>query len=101
MAPALLEYNYNVLMSLDQNAILVTAGDNDTYPIWLLQNARGIRPDVTVINSSLITVPEYRRRLMKEQNIAGDASLLDWERFAETELEEVPARLSQLSGLWR
>jgi hypothetical protein len=84
MAPALLEYNYNVLMSLDQNAILVTAGDNDTYPVWLLQNARGIRPDVTVINSSLITVPEYRRRLMKEQNIAGDASLLDWERFAET-----------------
>jgi hypothetical protein len=81
MAPALLEYNYNVLMSLDQNAILVTAGDNDTYPIWLLQHARGVRPDVTVVNGGLIASPDYRARMMKEHNIKGDSTLLHWEKI--------------------
>ena len=78
--PALLRYNYNVLMSLEKNAVLVTAGDNDTYPIWLLQYACAIRPDVTVLNTGLISEPGYRARLMKRSNIAGDGSLLDREK---------------------
>jgi hypothetical protein len=53
LAQGLLEYNYNVLMSLDANAILITHGDNDTYPALLLQDVFQIRDDVTVLNISL------------------------------------------------
>lgn len=41
---------YNMLVSLDTNAILMTNGDNDSYPCWVLQYARKIRPDVLVLN---------------------------------------------------
>jgi hypothetical protein len=58
-------------MSLDKDAVLVTAGDLDTFPIWLLQYAKGIRPDVTVINNGLISDREYRVRMMKEHGIEG------------------------------
>ncbi len=46
----LLNYSYNVLMSLDSNAVLFTQNDNDTYPVWMLQDALGIRKDVKLIN---------------------------------------------------
>lgn len=46
----LLNYAYNVLMSVDKNAVLFTEHDNDSYPIWMLQDAKSIRKDVTVIN---------------------------------------------------
>jgi len=58
-------YNYNVLMSLEPNTILVTNGDNDTYPIWVLQQVKNIRRDVTVINISLLTVEKYFNNTIK------------------------------------
>ncbi len=61
--PGLLHYNYNVLMSLDANAILLTAGDNDTYPAWILQAARNIRPDVMVINIHMLLTDDYRKQI--------------------------------------
>ncbi len=80
MPASLLQYHYNVLMSLEKNAVIVTAGDNDTYPIWLLQHARNIRPDVVVMNVGLIGEPKYRAMMMKRYHIAGDQSLLDMEK---------------------
>ena len=43
---------YNMLISLDENAVLLVNGDNDTYPCWVLQYAKNIRPDVLVMNIS-------------------------------------------------
>jgi len=63
-------YNYNVLMSCEQNAILITVGDNDTYPAWILQNAKGIRTDISVLNASLLILDEYRTTKFKELGIA-------------------------------
>lgn len=77
VSPALLNYHYNVLISLEKNAVLVTSGDNDTYPVWLLQYAKGVRPDVTVLNTGLIGMPEYREKLLKDNGLGGDPSLLD------------------------
>jgi hypothetical protein len=50
----LLDFNYNLLVSSDSNALLFTNGDNDTYPLWILQKALGIREDVTVLNRALL-----------------------------------------------
>jgi len=68
----LLEYNYNILMSTEKNAILFTNGDNDTFPIWVLQRAKGIRPDVTVLNVHLIKLPDYLKMLLQAKNVEID-----------------------------
>ena len=39
-------WNYNILQSAEEDAILFTVGDNDTYPAIVLQHAKGIRNDV-------------------------------------------------------
>lgn len=69
IATGLLDYNYNMLMSLDQNAILFTNGDNDTYPCWVLQQAKTVRPDVTILNVHLIRNQDYLARKLSERNI--------------------------------
>jgi hypothetical protein len=72
VAPWLINYNYNVLISLEPNAILITNGDNDTYPIWMLQNAKNVRNDVTVINASMSIIEKYLENNLKEKNIKID-----------------------------
>lgn len=62
-----MEYNHNQLMSVATNGILITHGDADTYPSWLLQYAYGIRRDVTVINMSLLLGFEsYQDQVQRE-----------------------------------
>ncbi|MBK8564557.1 MAG: hypothetical protein IPN76_14790 [Saprospiraceae bacterium] len=61
----LLAWNYNLLASVEQDAILLTYGDNDTYPLWVLQSARGIRKDVKVLNVNLLLMDNYREREFK------------------------------------
>jgi hypothetical protein len=62
---------YNNLISLEPNAILLTYGDNDTYPYWVLQYSQKIRPDVLVLSIPLATnYEEYRKNKFTENNIA-------------------------------
>jgi len=70
IAAGLLDYNYNVLMSTEENAVLFTNGDNDTHPIWILQKVHGIRTDVTVLNVHLIYgYRDYLKRLLTSKNL--------------------------------
>lgn len=54
----LLEFNENMLKSAPNDAILITNGDNDTYPAWYLQE-KGIRKDVLIVNWGLFNMPKY------------------------------------------
>ncbi|MBM4169402.1 MAG: hypothetical protein FJ215_09625 [Ignavibacteria bacterium] len=54
-----MDFSYNMMSLLEKNAILITNGDNDTYPGWILGRIVKHRPDITIVNRSLLNTDWY------------------------------------------
>jgi hypothetical protein len=68
------DFAHDILQSVEPYGILITAGDNDTFPLWYAQEVEGVRRDVTLANLSLMNTRWHLRQLRRRQTPVFDPS---------------------------
>jgi len=95
ISTGILNWNYNALIALEENAILLTYGDNDTYPTWMLQQVHDLRQDVKVVNIHLLRKREYIDHVFSACGIKRYPSQQNEEAIWDTDLVPVVDHIFQ------
>ncbi len=69
------DFAINYLESLEPNAIVFCNGDNDTFPLWYVQEVEGVRPDVRIVNLSYLNSDWYANQMRQQ---AYDSAPIDF-----------------------
>jgi len=67
-----------------RNAVFFAAGDNDTYPVWYMQEVEGLRRDVTPVTLPLLGATWYREELARRHQLLDPAYVEMWRGLGET-----------------
>jgi len=59
------DFGENYLQSVDKDAIIFCNGDNDTFPLWYLQEVEGVRTDVRAVNLSYLSTDWYIAQMQR------------------------------------
>lgn len=73
------DHAFNQLSACDSNSIYITYGDNDTYPLWYIQEIEGFRTDVRILNYNLLGTDWQNDQLFEKVNDSDPLPLI-WER---------------------
>jgi tetratricopeptide (TPR) repeat protein len=87
------DFAHNLLNSCESNSILFIGGDNDTFPVWCLQEVYGIRLDVTPVNLALSNTTWYLKQVRDYMGIP-----LTWN---DPEIDALRHRISQDRQMYR
>ncbi|MBQ1276721.1 MAG: hypothetical protein IIY15_05920, partial [Flavobacteriales bacterium] len=88
----------NYLSCVGKNGIMVTYGDNDTFPLWYMQEMEGYRTDVRVVNTSLLMCDWYIKQF-RSQYYDSDPLPLTIKQRAYTGRKNETVYLNENSGI--